>query len=115
MEAYIIIGFITLIPAVLLGWPILVEKLKNEIEFRNEVLAFAYLIKDLGPDVVAFSVVSIFTTQPESTNVLITVVFVGIGVHILGRKLIAFIYKISKNDKGKWKNIMDNMMKEEEK
>ena len=76
----------------------LVEKARDNIKFRNDLLAFAYLVKDLGPNTAAFSVVSILVTNnQESTNTLVIIAFVGIGLHYLGRKIRDLIYKSSSN------------------
>lgn len=113
MEAYFIIGFIALIPLVLLGFPLIVQKMKKDILFRNDLLAFAYMIKDLGPNVAAFSVVSIFTSQAEANKVLVTVAFVGIALHYSGRKIRDYIYKISNKD-SRWKNLVESMKRKQD-
>lgn len=103
MGAYLIVGFISMIPITLM----LLEKAKDQtresIKFRNDLLSFSYLIKDLGPNVTAFSVVSLFTSTSEANKVLITVAFVGIGLHFLGRKLRDYIYGFSTRKEHKLK------------
>lgn len=63
-------------------------KAMKSILFRNDLLSFAYLIKDLGPGVSAFSVIEFITASTKEDKTTLFIVFiVGILIMLLGRKI----------------------------
>jgi hypothetical protein len=76
-------------------------KAKKSIKFRNDLLSFAYLIKDLGPSVSAFSVVELLISSDKEDKITLFLVFIaGIILMIAGRKIRDFIaIKTTENKK----------------
>lgn len=65
---------------------------------RNDMLAFAYLIINLGPNVSAFSVVQFLISSNEEDKLTLILVFIaGIILYYIGRKLRDFIHYLTVN------------------
>lgn len=62
------------------------------LSLRNDLLSFAYIIINIGPNVSAFSVVEfLISSKAEDKFTLVMVFFSGLILHYLGRKLRDFI------------------------
>lgn len=113
MKTYFIVISISLLPVILRLFYLARDMAIKNIKFRNDLLSSAYLIKDLGPNTAAFSVVSLFTAPSESYSVLITVAFVGICLHFAGRKLRDFIYKHTTDHKKEFRRFKEMLKKDD--
>lgn len=69
----------------------LLEKAKDDIKIRNDLLAFAYLIRDIGPSVSSVAVVGIVAVDDKKLD-LFLVFILGLACSYFGRKLRDLIF-----------------------
>lgn len=76
----------------------LLEKAKENVKIRNDLLAFAYLIRDIGPSVASVAVVGIVAVDDKKLD-LFLVFMLGLACSYFGRKLrdVIFIKTTNKN------------------
>lgn len=79
----------------------LLDKAKTDVKVRNDLLAFAYLIRDIGPSVSSVSVVGIVVAGKEDQFNLIVVFLLGILCSYFGRKLRDIIFVRTKTEPAK--------------
>jgi uncharacterized membrane protein YhaH (DUF805 family) len=64
----------------------------KDVKFKNDLLAFAYLIISIGPNVSAFSIVELLISSNNETKITLIFVFMaGIFLYYLGRRLRDYI------------------------
>ena len=95
MIPYLIATIVALIP--LYGYLImLLERAKTNIRVRNDLLSFAYLIRDIGPSVSSVSVVSLVIANDEDKLTLSFIFILGVIFSYSGRKLRDVIFTKTK-------------------
>ena len=65
----------------------LIEKARIDKKLRNDIYSCIYFLRDMGPNVSAYSVVAIFITTQDSINQLFGVFLAGIAIKRIGRRL----------------------------
>lgn len=91
------------------------EKAKANRKVRNDLLAFAYLIINLGPNVSAYSVVQILIVGPESRTTLIIVFIAGLLLNYLGRKIRDYISLKTQPNRKNTKSMLEMQWMKKEK
>jgi len=91
------------------------EKAKANRKVRNDLLAFAYLIINLGPNVSAYSVVQILIVGPESRTTLIIVFIAGLLLNYLGRKIRDYISLKTQPNRENTKSMLEMQWMKKEK
>lgn len=84
----------------------LLEKAKTNIKVRNDLLAFAYLIRDIGPSVSSVSVVSLVVASKEDKLTLLVIFIMGILCSYFGRKLRDVIFLKTQDATNKKKSLV---------
>lgn len=74
---------------------------KENVKIRNDLLAFAYIIKDIGPSVSSVSIVGIVAVEDE----LFLVFIVGLACSYFGRKLRDIIFVKTTKQKKNFKKL----------
>ena len=82
----------------------LLDKAKENIKIRNDLLAFAYIIKDIGPSVSSVSIVGIVALEDDKLE-LFLVFIVGLACSYFGRRLRDIIFVKTINQKKNYKKL----------
>jgi hypothetical protein len=68
------------------------QKCVNDIEYRNRFASKIYFFQDMGPNISAFSFISIFTSQKEAVIALIIVFLIGYNMKEQSRRFKNIFY-----------------------
>lgn len=82
----------------------LLDKAKENVKIRNDLLAFAYIIKDIGPSVSSVSIVGIVAVEDDKFE-LFLVFIVGLACSYFGRKLRDIIFVKTTKQKKNFKKL----------
>ncbi|AXH16303.1 hypothetical protein CP985_10890 [Malaciobacter mytili LMG 24559] len=86
----------------------LIKKARNDRAVRNDLLAFSYLIINLGPNISAFGIIELITANELKEKLFLCMfIILGILIMLLGRKIRNILYEITKNKKKR--NLMTNV------
>jgi hypothetical protein len=80
----------------------LIDKSRQSITFRNNVLSFLYFIRDIGPNVSSFAIIAMVVASKETLLQLFIVFVLGFILKEAARRTTAaFMQKVGKDDS--WK------------
>lgn len=94
----LIIGFFPILYwSLICVFKLIIAKAKKDKLFRNHLLSFTYMIINLGPNVSAFSIVSLVSVSTQDTKVVLLLIFImGLLLNYYGRKIRNYMFEKTK-------------------